>query len=282
VDPAPALQTSASAVRRCGKLWLAAWIESTRPLASLVPGTLAASPAIAGTGIVMPHAIAAGLAMTALAMFGFVVNDIADYRKDQAARIQRPIAQGALSRESAAWLAVALLLLACIFGVAAGWGLITLAITAAALLLYSPLSHRYPPGKGVYVAGLCCLPLYYGALAAEKTFPWYCYAVLGCFVLGRELVMDADEVRGDSRAGMRTIAAMLGVRRTAAIGVILMILASAALLTIARGVVATAAAAAMLASMSCIIAWPGLALGRRIGLSRISMVFGAIAVACGG
>lgn len=251
-------------------------------MSSLVAGTLAASAAVAGQGRLTLRGVAAGLAMTALAMFGFAVNDIFDYHKDRASEIRRPVAAGTLSRQDAAWLAIAMLLAAGVLSAVAGAGVAVLAVTGAMLVLYSPAAQRFPLCKDAYVAGLCCAPLYYGATAGGGQYPWSSYAVLASFVLGREVLMDSDELPGDSRAGIRTIAAILGRCRTARIGATLMLLAAGALAVIVRGQIATLASTAALVSLACVFAWPGLDQGRRIHLSRLPMLIGSVALACGG
>jgi geranylgeranylglycerol-phosphate geranylgeranyltransferase len=271
-----------SADRGYGKDWSMALFGTTRPLSSVVVGTLAASATIAGHGRLTLSGVAAGLCMTTLAMFGFAVNDIVDYHKDRAAGVQRPIAAGTLSKQSAAWLATALLLSAALFSAIAGSGRMVLAITAAVLLLYSPMAQRYPLTKDAWVAGLCCLPLYYGAQVGGRHFPWFSYAVLACFVLGREVLMDADELQGDTKAGVRTIAAMLGGHWAARIGVTLMLASAAILVALVRGRIAILAAVATLASLACLFAWPGLNSGKRIQMSRVPMLLGSMALACGG
>lgn len=280
-DVGAAPQSPASADRGRGKAWVAAVVSTIRPLSSVVAGTLTASAAIAGEGRLTVRSIAAGLAMTALAMFGFAVNDIFDYHKDRGAGIQRPVAAGTLSRGGATWLAIALLLAAGLFSAIVGSGGIIVAVTAAALLLYSPVARRYPLTKDAYVAGLCCAPLYYGAVTGGRQYAWYSYVALACFVLGREVLMDSGELAGDSEAGVRTIAAILGGRRTARMGGALMLLSAAALAAAVRGGGATAAAIAALVSLACVFVWPGLDHGRRIYLSRFPMLLGSMALAWG-
>jgi 4-hydroxybenzoate polyprenyltransferase len=275
-------QAPTSGDHTCGKSWSAAILATTRPLSSVVVGTLAAAAAIAGHDGPTLRGVAAGFGMTALAMFGFVVNDIVDYGKDRVAGVQRPIAAGALPRRSAAWLAGALLLCAGLLSSVVGAGGTVLATTAAALLFYSPVAHRYPLAKDAFVASLCCLPLCYGAQVGDRHFPWFSYAVLACFVLGREVLMDADELLGDAKAGIRTIASILGGRRTARIGATLMLASAAVLVALVHGRAATSAAVATLVSLACLFAWPGLSAGRRIQLSRIPMLLGSMALACGG
>ncbi|MFI5310922.1 MAG: UbiA family prenyltransferase [Gemmatimonadales bacterium] len=261
--------------------WPAALVLTARPLSSLVVGTLTASAAVGGLGRLTTRSINAGLAMTVLAMFGFVVNDIFDYDKDRVAGVRRPIADGTLSRRSAALWAAGLLATAMLLATTVGSGGIVLAITAAALLLYSPLALRLPLGKDVCVAGICCAPLLYGATVVGVPRSWISYVTLACFVFGRELLMDSDEQPGDSRAGVRTIAAILGCRWTTHIGAALMLLSAVALVAIVRGPLVTAAAAATLLLLAYVFTWPGIDSGARIRLSRLPMLLGSVALACG-
>jgi 4-hydroxybenzoate polyprenyltransferase len=124
--------------------------------------------------------------------------------------------------------------------------------------------------------------LYYGAQVGDRHFPWFSYAVLACFVLGREVLMDADELQGDTKAGIRTVAAILGGRGTARIGAALMLASAAVMVALVHGRTAVLAAVATLVSLACLLAWPGLNAGRRIQLSRIPMLLGSVALACGG
>ncbi|MFI5311419.1 MAG: UbiA family prenyltransferase [Gemmatimonadales bacterium] len=259
-----------------------ALIASTRPLAALVVGTLSAAAAIAGAGRLTLRGAAAGLAMTALAMFGFVVNDLFDRRKDREAGVERPIASGAVSPGAATCAAAALLVLALILAAAVGTGVAVLAFTAAALVAYSPLALHFPLTKDLYVAALCCAPLWYGDVTAAAPRSWLSYATLMCFVFGREVLMDSDELQGDRRAGIHTIAATLGRRRTTRMGAALMLVAAGILVAIVRGPTLTAAAAATLLLLACVLTWPRIDDGVRIRLTLVPMYVGSVALACGG
>jgi 4-hydroxybenzoate polyprenyltransferase len=94
--------------------------------------------------------------------------------------------------------------------------------------------------------------------------------------------MDSDELAGDTKAGIRTLAAILGQRRTMRGGATLMFLSAAVVSGIVRGPVARCAAMATLALLALVFAWPGLSDSRRIQLSRFPMLLGSIALACGG
>jgi 4-hydroxybenzoate polyprenyltransferase len=264
-----------------GRNALALW-RTTRPFSSLAAGVLSAGAIMSAREDFVARGIVAGLAMCSLTMFGFVVNDIFDYRKDRAAGVTRPIATGELSLRKAWLLAGCLLLFAGATSRAAGGGAGILAATSVALLLYSPVAQRIPLIKGMYVGGLCCAPLAYGATAGDAAYSWLSYATLACFVAGREAVMDADELNGDRRAGIETIAAMLGASRSRRMGVALMVMAAGGLLATVNGSAGRIAAATALASLLCVLGWPGLEENRRIRWSRFPMLIGAVAIACGG
>jgi len=268
-------------IGRTAALRLLALFQATRPFSSLVVGATSAFTLIARQGRLSMLGVAAGLAMTALAMFGFVINDVFDCHKDAAAGVQRPIATGELSIRNAVILAAGLLASVFLLSTVVGSGGMLLAITALGLIAYSPIARWYPLGKGAYVAGLCCAPLFYGSAVAGVPYPSLSYATLACFVFGRETFMDAEELVGDRLAGLKTIAAVLGYRRTRRIGVAVMLLSTIYLVAVARSSPGRIAAAAMLFSLMCVFVWPDLSDARRIRLSRIPMLMGAVAIAIG-
>jgi len=255
--------------------------RTTRPLSSLVAGTLSASVVIAAQDRWSLVSVVAGTAMTLVTMFGFVINDVVDFDKDAQAGVRRPIATRELSRRRAMLFAVALLLSAYLISLTESSGATVLAATSAALIVYSPLAQRFPIGKGAYVAVLCCAPLLYGSVIVGVQRSWLSYATLACFVLGREAFMDADEMVGDRRSGIETIAAILGHRRARRAGVLVMLMSAVLIVCIERGGVGRIAALAALVSLVLVLQWPGLSEERRIHLSRFPMLIGAVAIACG-
>jgi 4-hydroxybenzoate polyprenyltransferase len=257
------------------------FFRATRPTSSFVAGAMSASILIAAQGRLSLLNIAAGLAMTALAMFGFVVNDVFDYDKDAVAGVRRPIASGELSIRKAVILASGLLATVFVLSAFVGLGGKVLAITTVGLVAYSPIAQRYPLSKGAFVAGLCCSPLLYGSVVGGIPCRWFSYMTLACFVFGRETLMDAEELIGDCLAGMVTIAAVLGYRRTRGIGVAIMFLSTICLVALARSNAGRIAASAMLLCLMCVFVWPGLSDATRIKLSRIPMLAGTVAIAIG-
>jgi 4-hydroxybenzoate polyprenyltransferase len=113
-----------------------------------------------------------------------------------------------------------------------------------------------------------------------RQYSWFSYAALACFVLGREIWMDADELPGDCKSGVPTVAALMGQRVTMRIGMGLMLLAAAAILAVTRGLVAMSISAATFTSLACVFVWPDLSQSRRIEWSRGPMLLGAMAIAC--
>jgi 4-hydroxybenzoate polyprenyltransferase len=225
--------------------------------------------------------VLAGIAMSVLTAFGFQVNDILDFHKDRAAGVRRPIAMGLISRTGAMLFALALLCLAFAISAWTGSGSSVLAVTAIALVLYTPSARKLPLLKGLYVAGLCAVPLYYGSQVTATQYPWPSYALLAIFILGREALMDANELRGDRSAGMITIAALFGENRTKWFGVFVMALSMMIFAALFSARVARVAAVTALVSLLGIFLWPRLDGDERIALSRLPMLAGAVAIACG-
>jgi 4-hydroxybenzoate polyprenyltransferase len=257
-----------------------ALLESTRPVSSLVPGTVACVAVFAREGVCV-RGLLAGLAMYSLTAFGFQVNDILDYAKDRAAGVSRPIARGALSRRAAALFAVVLLLMTFAFSAWVGAGGGVLAATAVVLLLYTPSARKLPLIKGLYVAALCIAPLYYGSQVTGAPYAWPPYVLLSLFIVGREALMDSNEMAGDRSAGMVTVAVVFGELRTKRAGTLVMVLSMAVLASIAPGGVARIAALAAFVSLLCVLAWPHLDDAKKIALSRIPMLAAAVALAWG-
>jgi len=249
-------------------------------MSSLIPGFLSWAVVFVKAGFSL-RGVLAGLAMCTLTAFGFQVNDILDFRKDQAAGIQRPIATEIISRSGA--MVFALALLAVTFALSA-WidaGGRVLAVTAIALVLYTPSARTLPLIKGLYVAGLCAVPLYYGSQISATHYPWPSYALLAMFIVGREALMDANEMRGDRGAGMMTIAVLFGAARAKWGGVWAMALSMAIFAAVFSATIARLSAAAALVSLLCVFLWPQLDDDKRVEWSRIPMLAGAVAIACG-
>ncbi|MEA2236685.1 MAG: geranylgeranylglycerol-phosphate geranylgeranyltransferase [Thermoanaerobaculia bacterium] len=256
------------------QLWYAFLL--TRPLASATAGALTL---FAGIGIPSTLSVMAAIAMTAVTMFGFVVNDIFDEAKDRAAGVARPLAMRRMSRGLALEVAAFLFCLATACGAAVS--VRSLAITvliAVALLLYTYFVRYAPLLKGFYTAGLACTPLWYGCVASGASAPRYLYVILAMFVLGREALMDVAEREGDFAAGLRTLPVVFGSRNSTVLGVALIVAAQLLLIGTSRTVAAMLLAGTSATSLAIISQMPFWPTTRRLAATRVSMVIGALAV----
>jgi 4-hydroxybenzoate polyprenyltransferase len=252
-------------------------LRSARPLSSGLAGALSLAAVGTRSGF-SECSVLVGLAMCAVTMFGFVVNDILDFEKDAAAGVARPIAMGSLSRRSALIFAIFLLLVVCGLSAAVGSGRTVLVLTVVALVLYTPFARHLPLLKGLYVAGLALTPLYYASVVSHANFSGAAYALLALFVFGRETLMDAHEVLGDQRAGLRTIAAALGQSDARWLGAGMMFVSMAGLNLVTRGVLGRTSAILSIVSLLCVLFWPRVDDGRRIAFSRLPMLAAAVAL----
>lgn len=252
-------------------------LRSARPLSAGVAGGLSLAAIWIRSGF-SERCVLAGLAMFTVTMFGFVINDILDFEKDAAAGVQRPIATGAISSQTALVFAGFLLVGACWLSAAVGSGGSVLTLAVLALVLYTPSARRMPLLKGLYVAGLCMAPLYYASVVGQTNFSGAAYVLLALFVLGREILMDANEIAGDRQAGLRTVAEALGPSNTRRLGAAMMIASLAWLNFVAPGILGKTLAILSLASLVFVLYWPIRDEERRIAFTRLPMLAAAIAL----
>ncbi len=255
-------------------------MQTGRPFVSVIAGAQSVV-AISSHKRLSIQAILAGVVMSLVTMFGFVINDIFDYEKDVAAGVQRPIAMGEISKREALWYSVFLVLVAWSLAVVLGPGRWVVAFAILALLLYTPFARRVPLLKGVYVAVLCALPLFYSSTVSRTPPSWQMYAVLVVWIFGRETLMDAHEMEGDRQAGMTTIAVALGQPRARHLGVTLMLATPFWMIGAAQTAIGRSFAMLTMLSFLCILLWPRIQEDRRIVLSRFSVLAAALAVASG-
>ena len=260
--------------RSLERLWYA--FLSTRPLPSSTAGVLTL---FAGVGVPSRANVMAALGITAVTMFGFVVNDIFDESKDRAAGVTRPLAMQQISRGFAIGLAVILFCATIWCGVAVSpVAAVAALFIAGALVFYTYFARRAPLLKGVYTAGLACTPLWYGYLASRMSAPGDLYLILATFVLGREVLMDVAECDGDLAAGLRTMPVVFGKRNSTILGVGLIVIAVAFLLFSSRSPIGLLLASLSAMSLVVIGLMRSWSVTKRIAATRISMIMGAFAV----
>jgi len=158
------------------------------------------------------RALCAAASASLILASGDVHNDIVDLAADRVNVPGRPIPSGAVGRKAAGLLAATLAGAGLCFSIPLGPGGIVIAGVAVILLaLYNIRLKGIPLAGNLTVAVLGGLAFFYGGLASgalDKAWIPALFALL--FHLGREIIKDAADVRGDRAAGLRTLATEYG------------------------------------------------------------------------
>lgn len=205
--------------------------RSARPWVSAIAAVLALAVTCFYNGSIDAWQGLRVIPIALVTMVGFLANDIYDRKKDVLSGAQRPIALGKLRPLSAILALITLASLALMLEMYLGdlRTNICLLATLSAVLLYSPIAARAPLLKEVYTAGLCVMPLVYGAAISGSAIPAPPYFIIAAFVIGRELILNVMDLDGDLAVGLRTIPSYLGKRTSTFSGWLLMIASSSLL-----------------------------------------------------
>jgi geranylgeranylglycerol-phosphate geranylgeranyltransferase len=144
---------------------------------------------------------------------GNSINDFFDLEIDQINKPHRPLPKGAVSRSSALMFSIALFLSGTALSLLIGGLGLLLAFAASGLLIaYSWfLKKRFLWGN-LTVSSVCALAFLYGGLATDDfrlSLVPAAFALV--FHLGREILKDVEDRRGDSSSGASTVPIQLGV-----------------------------------------------------------------------
>lgn len=218
-QPTAAVRTAIAAVHNCMRT-AQLLVYSGRLGVSWIAGFAAALIVFRSPSVSWFNILAAFTALTTVTMSGFVMNDIYDREKDRLAGKRRPIALGELS-VSSAWSGVVFFLVLALGSAYVGFGLnpaLWIAVIATGLFAYSPTARRWPLVKGLYTALLAITPFFFAHDAVGFTLPAAILALLLSYIVFREAVLDAVDLKGDVASGVRTVAFFLGTRLTLTIG----------------------------------------------------------------
>lgn len=143
---------------------------------------------------------------------GFVLNDIYDYKKDKNSDKIRPICQDLLPKKIALLFSILILLIsASIPAFFRNWdATIIIAITIIGISIYSPLSKHFSFFKGLFTAALCCMPLLYGSALINYNLNPIILLPIILFIIGREIILDIFDMKGDAHEKRATIPNILG------------------------------------------------------------------------
>jgi 4-hydroxybenzoate polyprenyltransferase len=193
-----------------------------RPLNGIV-GALSLIPAIALASGRIEFPVRVAFASFFIASFGYVINDLFDFRTDKINKPERVFPSRILSAWDGINVAIACFVIAFAFLAELNWPiLLFFGLVAVALFLYSFRISAILILSNVWVALLCSSAFLLGGLISEASpANWRLLsAAIGLtflFHLGREIVKDIEDVEGDRFAGRRTLPIALGRRKAAMI-----------------------------------------------------------------
>ena len=256
---------------------------------------IAAAGVLAGGWIALAHIGApkellfAALSGIALGAVGNTWNDICDIAADRINRpAARPLAAGALSRDTANFLIFLGTLIGLVSAaLVSGRQVIAAFAVLAVMLLYSPLLKPRPFVGNLAVALVAGSPPFYGALAvglpAAGVVPWILAAWLH-FV--REVVKDVEDEAGDRAIGRRTLPIAVGRRPALVVGagVGLLFVPASLLLPRAAGYSGAYYLIALFAQLAVLVAATWMLLGKVERVSALlkgAMVIGLVALVAG-
>lgn len=172
-----------------------------------------------GVPLWMIRVLFASLSAAFVLAAGNVFNDVRDLRADRINTPHRPLPSGILSLRTATLYAIGLTLAGLLLSIPLGIPGMSVAVAAVLLLvLYNVKLKSVPLVGNLLVALLGGTAFVYGGIAGNAVVSSLIPAVFSTlFHLGREIIKDAADVRGDTLAGTKTIATLRGAHTAAAV-----------------------------------------------------------------
>ncbi|MBN1291278.1 MAG: geranylgeranylglycerol-phosphate geranylgeranyltransferase [Candidatus Latescibacteria bacterium] len=157
--------------------------------------------------------VLAALSASIILASGNVLNDIMDVQTDRINAPKRPIPSGLVSVRAAAIFAFILSICGIFLAILISPNAVAVALTAVFLLAVYDIKLKGVPLAGnIIVSALGGLAFIYGGIAGD-CLPESMLPAIFAFLyhLGREIIKDAADIRGDENAGIKTIATVHGV-----------------------------------------------------------------------
>jgi geranylgeranylglycerol-phosphate geranylgeranyltransferase len=165
---------------------------------------------------------------------GFLLNDACDYERDVISKPFRPIPRGLIGPRTAWGVGLALVVLAVGItfwgsGSFIGWAMQMAAIIG--VVAYNTVTAKAGWVKAPFAALLCMLPLIF-VVNAYGYPSGYWWVIVGgyTFSVGRELLMDVLDMKGDKATGLKTLPIKFGARRSEIVALLCVSLSFVALL----------------------------------------------------
>ncbi len=197
---------------------LSGFFAITRPANSVVAGIAGIVAYLIATGKIVPEALLLFLIVLLVTAAGNVINDYFDAEIDAINRPERPIPSGAVSRLGAWRFAGVLFLLGILVCFFTNPLCLAIAIFNALLLIAYAARLKSTPffGNAAVSYLSASIFLFGGALAGwNGIIHMLPIAVITFFaMLARELLKDAEDVKGDKAGGAVTLPIRIGIRST--------------------------------------------------------------------
>ncbi len=167
-----------------------------------------------------------------IAAGGYVINDYYDAEIDSVNKPFRPIPSGRVSRAEALTLSLMLIFLGVMLSYYVGVVSLTYAVfNAALLILYSKRLKREGVIGNLVISMASANSIIFGGLALSETYSdlmLTTYTLIPAiyafiFTLMREIVKGIEDVAGDMRMGVKTLAITKGVKYSSKVSLLLMI-----------------------------------------------------------
>ncbi len=189
------------------------FISLTRPLNLLITFGSAVLAYLLATGQFGGGMVLAGAAAALIAAGGNIINDIFDIETDRINKPERALASGRISLNAAAYFYFTLSLAGLTCAVLISYAAFAIAFMVfAGLFLYAKKLKRIPLAGNFLVSFFTGLVFPFGALAGGDIsagyFP-FAFAFLATMI--REIVKDAEDVEGDTAAGLMTYPVKEGI-----------------------------------------------------------------------
>ncbi len=208
---------------------IAGLIRIIRPANAAAAGLAAIVAYLIATGTLVPEVLLPFFVVVLVTAAGNVINDYYDVEIDRVNRPDRPIPSGQVSLPAARAFAVTLFLAGILVCICTNAVCLLIAVFNSFLLIaYAARLKRLPFIGNIAVSYLAgSMFLFGGAFSGpEGIIHVLPFAVMTFFaMLARELIKDAEDVEGDRASGAVTIPIRYGIRVTAVIALLSVILA---------------------------------------------------------
>jgi geranylgeranylglycerol-phosphate geranylgeranyltransferase len=179
------------------------------------------------SGVSVTRALISALPFFCAAAGGFAINDYYDELKDAINKPYRAIPSGRMKPHWALVIGLLLIVSAIVFSLISynsNFELFLYLTSVVGVITYNFFVKHFAISKTVLTAAVSTLPLVY--VVTTLDYPSiYLMIPLGAmlFLVGRELLMDIRDIKGDSVSGITTLPMVIGTELTAKVGFLLLI-----------------------------------------------------------